>query len=433
VNAAVRSEYASAGGRHLPRLLAGIHRSEPVSLAEHLALHGPLPAGLWRHAPGLIDLVEQSGLRGRGGSGFPTAAKLRAVSAQRGRPVVVVNAVEGEPVSGKDKVLLRHCPHLVLDGAVAAAAALGARTAFVAVSEDARAEQSAVAQALAERERGELDHGISVTVGLVPPGFVSGEETAVVQAVSGRPAKPTARPPLPHERGVRGAPTLVQNAETLAHLALIARFGPAWFRGLGSHAEPGSMLVTVSGAVQNPGVVEVALGTPLAAIIRDVGGFSERVKALLIGGYFGTWVRAASAAPLVLSDEDLSRVGARLGAGAIVALPDSACALHEVARVARYLAESSAGQCGPCVYGLAAASEALERLARAQAGRSAELDLARVLRQVEGRGACRHPDGAARFLASAMRVFSDEVSEHLTGRCRLRTAGILPLTNGRRR
>lgn len=288
MSSALRREDVSARGRLLPRLLAGIHRNEPISLAEHLSLHGPLPAGLWRHAPGLIDLVEQSGLRGRGGSGFPTGAKLRAVSAQPGRPVVVVNAVEGEPISGKDKVLLRHAPHLVLDGAVAAAAALGARTAFVAVSETAHAEQSALAQALAARARIDLDRGISVTVALVSPGFVSGEETAVVQAVSGKPAKPTARPPLPYQRGVRGAPTLVQNAETLAHLALIARFGPAWFRGLGSQAEPGSMLVTVSGAVQNPGVVEVALGMPLAAIIREAGGFSERVKALLISGYFGT-------------------------------------------------------------------------------------------------------------------------------------------------
>lgn len=144
-------------------------------------------------------------------------------------------------------------------------------------------------------------------------------------------------------------------------------------------------------------------------------------------------MRSASAAPLLLSNEHLSRVGARLGAGAIVAFPGSACGLQATAGVARYLAEESAGQCGPCVYGLAASSEALERLVRGEAERSAELDLARILRQLEGRGACRHPDGAAHFVASAMKVFSDEVSEHLAGRCRLRSADILPVTAGRRR
>jgi len=436
VSAAVRSQRATPIGHGLPRLLAGIHATEPVSLTEHQALHGLLPARVWRRAPGLIELVEQSGMRGRGGGRFPTGDKLRAVSAQRGRPVVVVNALEGEPVSGKDKVLLRHAPHLVLDGAAAAAAVLGARRAIVAVSADAVTEQRSLAKALAERERAATDRNVALSVALVPPGFVSGEETAILRFLNGGPPKPTARPPLPHQHGLGGAPTLVQNAETLAQLALIARLGPDWFRTLGTPAEPGSMLVTVSGAVHTPGVLEIAVGTPLAAVIQRAGGFTERPKALLLGGYFGTWVPAAAAAALRLSETDLACVGARLGAGAIVALPDSACAVTETARVTRYLAEQSAHQCGPCTHGLAAAAAALERLAQRQPARDAHSrepsELARILRQVNGRGACRHPDGAVRFISSALEVFADEVAQHLAGRCGLRAAGILPVTSQRR-
>jgi NADH:ubiquinone oxidoreductase subunit F (NADH-binding) len=431
VSAATRAQQATPIG--LPRLLTGIRASGPVSLDEHHALHGPLPAGLWRRAPALIQRVEQSGLRGRGGGRFPTGDKLRAVAAQRGRPVVVVNALEGEPVSGKDKALLRHAPHLVLDGATAAAAALGARTAIVAVSADAGPEQRSLAQALAARERAATDHDVALSVALVPSGFVSGEETAILRFLNGGPPKPTVRPPLPHERGVGGAPTLVHNAETLAQLALIARLGPDWFRALGTPAEPGSMLVTVSGAVHSPGVLEIAIGTPLAAVIQRAGGFTERPRALLLGGYFGTWVPAAAAAALRLSETDLGSVGARLGAGAIVALPDSACAVTETARVARYLAEESAGQCGPCAHGLDAAAEALERLAQRRPAPEAHgAELARILRQVNGRGACRHPDVAVRFIGSALEVFADEIAQHLAGGCRRPAAGILPVT-GRRR
>lgn len=433
MTAAMSEHHITPLGSALPRLLAGIRAREPLSLAEHHALYGRLRVGRRRQAPHLFELVERSGLRGRGGGGFPTATKLRAVAAQRGRPTVVVNALEGEPVSGKDKALLRHTPHLVLDGAITAAAALGARHVIVAVSDEAGGEQRALARALAERQQAGSDHGIALSVAVVPCGFVSGEESAIVGWLNGGPALPTARPPLPYQHGVEGHPTLIQNAETLAHLALIARFGSGWFRELGTPTEPGSMLVSVSGAVHTPGVFEFALGTPLAALIGRAGGFTERPKALLVGGYFGTWVPAAAAAPLRLSEADLGTVGARLGAGAIAVLPESACALAETARVARYLAGESAGQCGPCSHGLDAAADALERLADHRHTPEATRAITRILQQVSGRGACRHPDGATRFIASALSVFADEVAEHLAGRCDRFRARILPVTSRGRR
>ncbi len=368
----------------LPRLLAGLRADgRPVGLDEHLGRHGELPRP--RSAGEVVDLVEASGLRGRGGGGFPTGRKLRAVG--RGR-LVIANGTEGEPPSGKDRALLHAAPHLVLDGAVLAAAAVGAKDAVVAVSESARAQRAAVARAIEERRAARHDRGVSLRLLAVPDAFVAGEETALLRAVEGGPALPTfgARP---YERGV-----LVQNVETLAHLALIARRGAGWFRALGTPEEPGSTLVTLSGAVPSPGVFEVALGTP----VRELLAGAPPLEAVLVGGWFGTWVDADEALSRRFLDADFGSLGAR----AVVALPRGASGLAETARIARALADESAGQCGPCVFGLDAIAGAVERLAAGEP----DPRLARWLAQVEGRGACRHPDGAVRMVRSALALFA---------------------------
>ena len=270
----------------------------------------------------------------------------------------------------------------------------------------------AVARALADRPR---EAGITVQTAVVPDRFVAGEETALVQFLNGGPALPTVTPPRPYERGVGGAPTAVLNVETLAHLALIARFGPNWFRSVGTADEPGSALVTISGAVRDAGVYEIELGTRFASLLEQSGA-DRNAQAHLVGGYFGTWVDAGDASDLALSNAGLAQVGASLGARAIVVLPADACGVAETARVARYLAEQSAGQCGPCVHGLASVAENLEQLAHRTRQVPPEDVLRRRLAQVAGRGACRHPDGAAALVASALRVFSDEFDRHLSGR-----------------
>ena len=397
----------------LPRLLAGVTSADaPATLDEHHSVYGRLPS------PGAVDLparVEASGLLGRGGAGFPTATKLRAVAARRGRTIVVANGTEGEPISGKDKVLLRYLPHLVLDGAAAAAQALGAREAIVAVSRADREGLDALSAAIAERGGG-FDKRVRLRAVAVPDGFVAGEETALVQFLNRGVAKPTFTPPRPFERGVGKAPTLVQNVETLAQLALIARFGPEWFRAVGTTDEPGSALVTISGAVAEPGVYEVALGTPLRELVAQAGGVTEHVRAFLVGGFFGSWLGEREAADASLLEADLRTRGGRLGARAIVVLPTSACGICETAAAMRYLADSSAGQCGPCVYGLDAIARSLQRLA-ARDRLDERKQLARWIAQVRGRGACRHPDGAAAFTTSALRVFAHEAEHHLRGRC----------------
>jgi NADH:ubiquinone oxidoreductase subunit F (NADH-binding) len=396
----------------LPRLLPAGFAAGPASLADHLARYGPAQQGslTGRRKMELIEEVERSGLTGRGGAAFPTARKLAAVAAGRD-PVVVANGTEGEPASAKDKILLARSPHLVLDGAVLAAELVGAGQAVIVVHHAAR---EIIDEAVAERQRAGADR-IRIRVVTAADRFVAGEATAVVHWIERGIPTPTATPPRLSARGLGGRPTLVQNVETLAHLALIGRFGASWFRWAGTAAEPGTMLVTVLGAVRQPCVQEIAIGTPVGAVLDLAGGASAPLQALLIGGYFGRWADAAAAATAPFSAAGLAPLGASVGAGLIGALPTDACGLTETARVTRYLADQSAGQCGPCLFGLDAIAGEIQRLAE---GRTADpTKLHRWLGQVNGRGACSHPDGAVRLISSALTVFADELDQHTQGWC----------------
>jgi NADH:ubiquinone oxidoreductase subunit F (NADH-binding) len=413
-----------ASAAALPRLLrcAPADGTDPASLRDHLRRHGPRPscAGDWRGRQRLIDEVEESHLTGRGGAAFPAAVKLRALAAARRAPVVVANGVEGEPASAKDKVLLRSAPHLVLDGAVSAAELTGASEVRIVVHPAA---WETVRRAATERQTARYDP-VPVRVMPAAAGFTAGEASAVVHwAERGAPV-PTGRSPRRGSPGRR--PALVNNVETLAHLALIMRHGASWFRAAGTPAEPGSMLVTILGGVRYPGVYEIEPGTPVTRVLKLAGGTTMEPGALLIGGYFGTWATAADALPLPFSAAGLAPVGAVPGAGVVAVLPSSACGLAETARLARYLANSSAGQCGPCVFGLGAIARELEQAA---AGGNWDLPaVRRWLHDVTGRGACRHPDGTALMVASALRVFRAEIPVHERGRCSATSsAAVLPV------
>jgi hypothetical protein len=273
-------------------------------LATHVATHGPLPA---LGGAQLVALLQASGLAGRGGAGFPTWRKLADVPAT-GSTVVVANGAEGEPASSKDLVLMVDAPHLVLDGLEVAGAALGARELHLYARADAL---HAVRTALAERP------GLRVILTEAPETFISGEESAVVRALAGGPAVPYDRATRITRGGLGGAPTLVQNVETLAHLALAARHGAAWFRTVGPADDPGTRLVTLSGDVAHPGVLEVASGTNLAALLRDAGTDPTTVRAVLVGGYHGAWVPGPELARTELSVASLRRFGAAPGAGIV--------------------------------------------------------------------------------------------------------------------
>jgi NADH:ubiquinone oxidoreductase subunit F (NADH-binding) len=398
----------------LPRLLVGVPAHGAMSLEAHLDTHGeasPPRRRDLRGSAGLIDQIEQAGLDGRGGAGFPMAEKMRAVAGRRGKPIVVVNATEGEPASLKDRTLLETLPHLVLDGAALAARAIGADEAILCVCKSAGVGFEHVAQAIAERERLPGDWP-RIVLSSAPQGYVAGHESALVNHLNGGPAKPTFSPPTPFERGVRRRPTLVNNAETVAHVALIARHGPRWFRGLGLTDQPGSTLVTLSGPLAYPGVYEVEYGASLSSLLDAAGGTSTRVRAALFGGYSGTWVDGASLPRLALSNAHLAPHGASLGAGVVLLLSEFACPVAETTRVTRWLAGESAGQCGPCLHGLDALAQALEEVCHGKVHGEAMARVEQLSMLLNRRGACAHPDGTVRFVVSAANVFAEELADH---------------------
>jgi NADH:ubiquinone oxidoreductase subunit F (NADH-binding) len=391
------------------RLLSAPPEQGP-SLAAHRAHFGPMPPP---GEAGLIAPVTRSGLRGRGGAGFPTGRKIAAVAAHLNgrRPVVVANGCEGEPVSGKDHVLLQLAPQLVLDGALAVATALGADQVLLCVH---RGDPIVPSVRAAAEQRPE---GRTVRVVEVPGRYAASEESALVNFINTGTARPTAKPPRPFERGVGGRPTMIANVETLAHVALIARYGPDWFRAVGTADSPGTTLVTVGGAVAYPGVLEVALGTPLGEVLELAGGLAGPVQALLVGGVAGGWLPAERGLDVRLDHAELRSAGATLGVGTIFAMPAGVCGVTETARIASYLAGESARQCGPCMFGLPAVASDLWALSTAAEDPAAIVPrLRRRLGLLPGRGACGHPDGFARFVRGALETFADDFGTHAYGR-----------------
>ena len=401
---------APAADGALPRLLP----PAPVrELRVHEAVYGqPRLRGTL-----LIDEVTRAGLTGRGGAAYPAGPKLSSVRERAGLrgTVVIANGMESEPASAKDASLLVRVPHLVLDGIALAAEAVAAKSAYLCVRRPAQADTLAAAIA----ERGAHDP-VHVKLVLVPEGYVSSAESALVRYLNGGPALPGFTPPRPFERGVRGRPTLVSNVETLANIALISRHGAGWFRAVGTETEPGSALVSVAGAVRRPGVHEIPLGLPVRDVLGLAGGCGEigGVQAVLAGGFFGSWLPGGAALDTPAAPGALREAGASFGAGVFLVLPAGGCGLAETTRVLRYLAEQSAGQCGPCVNGLPAIADAFAQLAF---GRGPHIRTVRQLqdlfRFVDGRGACHLPDGVTRLGLSALRVFADDVRRHDRGPC----------------
>jgi NADH:ubiquinone oxidoreductase subunit F (NADH-binding) len=398
--------------RSLPRLLS---RPGDSGLDAHLRLWGPVPFG----GVNLIYELQKAGLKGRGGAGFPMAVKMRAVAAARRRSVVVANGTEGEPASRKDKALLTASPHLVFDGMSVAAEAVGAEEAILCVDRHATGAIHAAVTALGERRQVGLER-IPVRIETTPNAYVAGEESALIHWLNGGEAKPVFVPPRPFQKGVRGRPTLVNNVETLAHLALVARFGASWFRAVGTEADSGTALVTVSGDVARPGVYEAALGGSLTDVV-NLARPARAPQALLVGGYAGTWMPGAAAQNLTIDSVSLGQAGATLGCGVIAVLGPDGCGLVETASIVDWMAGQSAGQCGPCVHGLPAVAGALDHMVAGDRRGRAESQLRRWLGMISGRGACRHPDGVVRLVKSALEVFPGEIERHRRrGPCRAR-------------
>ena len=403
------------------RLGSGLDRLQRVDQASHRAIHGAFRR---RRLRDVVALAKKVDLRGRGGAAFPFARKVEAVASaareRECRPVVLVNATEGEPASQKDKFLLARAPHLILDGAILAAQALGAREVVVAVTDQGQPSRS-MRTAITESGVGGF-----VRMVRLPERFITGEGGALVNGVNGNPAVPPGRKVRAAESGVDGLPTLLSNAETFAQMALVSQLGPELYAATGTVAEPGTVLLSVWGTDGRPRVIESPAGVPLAQVL-DLGG-AKVGQGVLMGGYHGAWITPTAANRALVSREGIAKAGGALGAGIILPLPADVCPLGEVARVAAYLGAESARQCGPCRLGVPAIARSLNALASGRRGGDALAAARQGAQTVKGRGACHHPDGSARFVTSALTVFSADVDKHLAdGTCGRPVRGLLPI------
>ena len=382
-----------------PALLEGV--DDGPSLAAHRERYGVLPdLGL----PELQHLVGRVGLRGRGGAAFPFATKLEA-AARRRRPVVVVNLSEGEPASAKDSALALARPHLVLDGAVATARALRARELHLVLPGERPLVRRSIMQALGERR-----DGLDVHDHDAAPRFVAGQARAVIELLSGRPNLPvTAWQPEAVE-GLRGRPTLLSNAETWAHVGLLALRGEVAYRRHGTRREPGTALLTLTRPGEVPSVHEVPYGTRLRDVLPDTAWGLPA----LIGGFHGSWATWPTVASARLSVAGLAAIGTPLGAGVVLTPGAGTCPVGLTSRIVDFLAGQSAGRCGPCRNGLPALALALRAVVDGAGSTDRVAELAGLVR---GRGACAHPDGTSRLVRSLLAVLPQEVAAHASGGC----------------
>jgi NADH-quinone oxidoreductase subunit F len=394
--------------------------TEPVASAdEYLARGGGrgLAAAIRRPAAEVAAEVRRSGLRGRGGSGYPTGAKWESVRARPGDTrYLVCNAAEGEPATFKDRWIIRRNPYQVLEGIAIASHAIGAVKAYIVIRKASTIEIAALRRAMAEmppRTPTELVVG--------PEDYLFGEEKAAAEVIEGRPALPRILPPYQvglFARSGRPNPTVVNNAETLANVPLILRRGAEWFRESGTPGSPGGMVFTVCGDVRHPGMYELPLGLPVDALVHLVAGGPREgrtVKAVVPG---------ASAAPLgpgrfgTPLDFDMMRAaGSALGSGGFAVYDDTACMVAVTLAFARFLADESCGQCPACTHGCAAITGLLERIER---GAGDLDDLRSVLARcdtVTGGRRCALPAGAESFVRGAVETFREEFEAHLGCTC----------------
>jgi NADH:ubiquinone oxidoreductase subunit F (NADH-binding) len=396
----------------------------------------------------LIAEVEASGLRGRGGAGFPTGAKWRTIAANRSPEpelptTVVVNAAEGEPGTYKDRAILRANPFAVLEGALVAARAVGATDVVVALKEGEETEHMRVRRAIAEMDAAGLLGGVPVTITLGPRHYLFGEETALLEVVDGRMPFPRIAPP--YRRGVvevveedadvdadTGAsahvemagpgpetvapPALVDNVETLANVVGIVTEGAAWFRSVGTAESPGTIVCTVTGAVRRPGVGEVALGTTVRQAIDEIAGgpAAERAIKAVLNGVSAAPVPAAML-DTPLTYEDMAGIGSGLGTASLVVVGQGTDMTAVAAGVARFLAIESCGQCTPCKVDGLALADALDRLC---AGRGDAYDLERAtkaLTTVADGARCNLAGQQQAVVGAILEGWDDELTARATG------------------
>jgi NADH-quinone oxidoreductase subunit F len=381
----------------------------------------------------IIQLVKDSGLRGRGGAGFPTGMKWSFVAQDTGKPVYIVcNADEGEPGTFKDRPLMERDPHQLIEGMIVGGLALNSVQGYIYLRGEFAFAGRQLAKAIRQAyERGYLGADVmgsgkrfDLTLHRAAGAYICGEETALLDSLEGRRGQPRLRPPFPATHGLYGCPTTVNNVESIAAVPFLVRHGADWFRQWGTEKSPGPKLIGVSGNVTNPGNYEVALGTPMREIVDIAGGMAE-------GHELKFWCPGGSSTPLLpaaaidtpYTFEDIAEQGSMLGTGAVMIYSDRVCVVDTVLRFTEFYEHESCGKCTPCREGGYWLSQILRRI---ETGTGREEDLALledICGNIFGRSFCALGDGMTSPIVASLKHFRDEYVEHLRqGRCPLGTS-----------
>lgn len=419
--------------RDLP--LEQLSTVQPISYEEYLRRRGYTALSKAIHTlepSGVLEIIKRSGLRGRGGAGFPTGKKWEMVVQRKAdRKYLCCNAAEDEPGTFKDRYLLRSNPHQLIEGATLAAFAIGAAEVYLYINGRYEEEIEFMERALqTAKEKGhwgkqieETPFSVELKICKSPGTYVAGEETALLEVVEGRSAKPRQKPPYyPAVKGLYGMPTVVNNAETLSNVAHIIREGVDWFRTIGTAASPGTLVFTLTGDVNQPGLYELPLGSSLRDLIEGYGGGicgGKQLKAVFPGGPSNTII-AADQIDVALDFDALKAIGSGLGTGAVIVMSEDACMVQSAIQYARFFARESCGQCPPCKLGTAHLSEILEKIESGQGDVKDLQQIEQVCGMVKGRGYCYLLTGASIAVESIFRSFKEEYVAHVRqGACPL--------------
>ena len=374
---------------------------------------------------GVIQILKRASLRGRGGAGFPTGLKWEKVRHHRRQErYFVCNAGEHEPGTFKDRHLIQHNPHQLIEGCLIAAYTVGAKKSYIYLNAEfveARANlEKAMAQAWARRFVGNDLMGLGIDVDLEifdgHGSYVAGEETAMLESMQGRPAQPKQKPPFyPTDFGLHGQPTLVNNVETLSNVPHILRNGPEWFVQVGSVHSPGTMLFSLSGAVNRPGVYELPLGTPIRHLIEECGeGIANggTIKAVFPGGPSFAMI-GPDQLDLPMDFDSLKKAGTGLGSAGVIVVDEATCMVQQTLTLSRFFREESCGQCPPCYMGTANLEELLKKV---EEGQGTQQDLERMIQlcgYIKGTGFCTLVTGASVLVQHSLRLFRHEFEAHV--------------------
>ena len=419
-----------------PRLTRNWSNADAVGLDGYVAAGGyaGLRKAVTMSDADIVEVVKASGLRGRGGAGFPTGMKWGFVPRDTGKPTyVVVNFDESEPGTCNNRELVEREPHRLLEGTAIAARAIGCETAFIYVRGEYLWQsivlEGAIGEAYAAGYLGADVAGSGTRIDIVlhrgAGAYICGEETALLNSLEGLRGQPRLRPPFPAVEGLYASPTVINNVETLMNVPDIVERGADWFREVGTEKSPGTKMVTISGKVERPGNYEIALGTPFRQVLEELGG------GMLGGGTLKAWTPGGSSTPMLTAEhvdtgldyESLSAAGSMLGTAAIMVMDESDCVVDCAQRMVAFYAHESCGKCTPCREGSWWATRVLERLEDGQ-GQEADLPIMRDLgTNLMFRAFCALADGTASVINSSLQHFPDEYEEHVRlGRCPLQDA-----------